>query len=195
MELKEIMTTCRSFRRFEQEPVPTDLLKEAVDIARQRSSACNFQPLRYSIVTNPDLVKQMHPYMHYAAQLTEKGAGDPKEGEQPTALILIKISEGEKTPWSDIDVGIAADTICSFMWSKGYGSCMLGNINRPAMMKVLGESEENEKLRIAIVFGKPAHECRVVPLPANGDTRYYVDSDMNFYVPKKAFGQVARVYE
>ncbi len=32
----------------------------------------------------------------------------------------------------------------------------------------------------------------VVPVPEDGDLKYYVDEDRNYYVPKRAFDEVVR---
>ena len=51
----------RTYRRFLQEPVPEAVLGEMMENVRIASCAKNDQPLIYTVVRSPELVKAMQP--------------------------------------------------------------------------------------------------------------------------------------
>ena len=61
MDLSELCTGCRTYRRFTQEPVPRPVVERMLETARTASSAANAQPVRATAVLDPQLVAQMQP--------------------------------------------------------------------------------------------------------------------------------------
>ena len=61
MNLNELLTGCRTYRRFVQEPIDKSIICEALENARIGSSGANAQPLYYYAVISPDKVKAMQP--------------------------------------------------------------------------------------------------------------------------------------
>lgn len=187
MDLNELMKGCRTYRRFLQEPVGDDIIRECLENARTASSAANRQPLYYYAVTSEEKVKAMQPLVKWAASLPPE-LGTPKPEEQPTAFIVM-VKHANANPFSDVDVGIAAHTIALTAWSHGVGSCMMGAINIPEIRKLFSIPEEDQ-IRLVISLGKPSHTSTVVPLKPGEDPKYYLDEDRNYYVPKRAFEDV-----
>lgn len=187
MEWNEMMTGCRTYRRFQQEPVDEAVVREALENARIRSSAANGQPLYYYAVTSEENVKAMQALVKWAAALPPE-LGTPKEGEQPTAFIVI-VKKEKANPFADIDVGIAADTIALTAWRHGVGSCMMGAINIPGIRSLLDVPQEDQ-IRLVLALGKPDHTSTLVPMPEDGAVKYYLDDERNYYVPKRAFEDV-----
>ncbi|MDI6753219.1 MAG: nitroreductase family protein [Thermodesulfobacteriota bacterium] len=58
-ELGELIKTRRSIRKFQEKPVPEDLLLKALELATWAPNGGNYQPWRFLIVTNKDLINQM----------------------------------------------------------------------------------------------------------------------------------------
>jgi len=58
-ELSELTRTRRSIRRFEDKPVPEDLLLKALELATWAPNGGNQQPWRFLIVTNRALIGKM----------------------------------------------------------------------------------------------------------------------------------------
>lgn len=67
----------------------------------------------------------------------------------------------------------------------------MGAINIPGIRELLSVPGEDQ-IRLVVALGKPAHSSVVVPVPEDGDLKYYVDEDRNYYVPKRAFDDVVR---
>lgn len=182
MTLTELALACRTYRRFTQEEVPQELLAMMVENARISNSAMNQQPLRYVVVRAPELVAAMQPFLHWAARLP-KEIGTPKEGEQPTAFIVV-CTEGRDTPWTGVDMGIAVRTMTLTACEGGVGSCILGAVEFPHVHALLG-LPESWRPRLVLALGYPDHASVVTDLPADGDTAYYVNEDRDYFVPKR----------
>ncbi|MBW2674802.1 MAG: nitroreductase family protein [Deltaproteobacteria bacterium] len=58
-ELSELTKTRRSIRRFEDKPVPEDLLLKALELATWAPNGGNQQPWRFLIVSNGELIGKM----------------------------------------------------------------------------------------------------------------------------------------
>lgn len=185
MNLTELLTTCRTYRRFLQKPVPMEVLKAALDNARTASSAGNAQPLRYVAVTDPDTVAAIHPLVKWAASLPGD-LGKPKEGEFPTAYVAVVKAAGAG-PFADVDLGLAVHALVTTAWEAGVGNCMLGLIDTPAIKALLPIAEE-DTLRLVVALGYPAHESHLVPVTDN--LKYRLDEKGDFLVPKRAFEDV-----
>lgn len=182
MTLTELALACRTYRRFTQEEVPQELLAMMVENARISNSAMNQQPLRYAVVRDPELVAGMQPFLHWAVRLP-KEIGTPKEGEQPTAFIVV-CTEGRDTPWTGVDMGIAVRTMTLTACEGGVGSCILGAVEFPHVHALLG-LPESWRPRLVLALGYPDHASVVTDLPADGDTAYYVNEDRDYFVPKR----------
>ncbi len=189
MNISELYRGCRSFRRFTRDAVPEDVLRSCLENARVSSSSSNAQSLRYICVRTSEAVAAMQPLVKWAAALPPE-VGVPKAGEQPTAFIVI-VRKADSTPYVDMDVGIAADTIVMTAWEAGVGSCMIAYVNRAGIAKLLGV-EAGDTVSLVIALGYPAHKSTIVPVPASGEIKYYVDENRDYYVPKRAFDEVVR---
>ena len=99
MDFHTLCTGCRTYRRFKQKQIPEEILDELLENARIANSAMNGQPLRYVFVKTPEAVRKIQSCFHFAAALP-KELGQPKEGEQPTAFIIL-CTEGRESPWTD----------------------------------------------------------------------------------------------
>ena len=189
MELNELIKGCRTYRRFLQEPVDESIIREALENARIGNSAANAQPLYYYAVTSEKNVKAMQPLVKWAAALPPE-LGRPKEGEEPTAFIVM-VKRGKANTFSDIDVGIAARTITLTAWSYGVGSCMMGAIDVSKISELLKVPEEDH-VQLVIALGRPDHTSTIVPIPEDGNMKYYIDEERNYYVPKRAFEDIVQ---
>ena len=124
MDFHTLCIGCRTYRRFKQKQIPEEILDELLENARIANSAMNGQPLRYVLVKTSEAVRKIQPCFHFAAALP-KELGQPKEGEQPAAFIIL-CTEGRETPWTGIDIGIAVRTMNLNAYVYGIGSCIIG---------------------------------------------------------------------
>lgn len=182
MNLKELYTGNRTYRRFLQKPVAEEDLVSIMENVRLSHCGNNRQRLTFEVISDPAVCARMAELVTYAASLPRE-IGQPKKGEEAMAYIVI-VRPSENYATADVDVGIAADVICASAWEKGIGSCMMMNFNVTKVNELL-EMGEGKTARLVISLGYPAHKSTVVDLPEDGNTAYFVDEDVNYYVPKR----------
>ena len=189
MDLRELYKGCRTYRRFLQDPVPEEVLDEMMENVRIARSAANKQPLRYVVVTDPGVVAQMQDLVRWGGAVP-KELGTPKEGEQPTAFVVLTKEPGNS--WADIDIGIAVNMLATTAWARGIGSCIMGAVNKGGIARLLDIPQEDEEVKLVLALGKPAHKSTVVDVPESGKLAYYLDDERNYYVPKRALADIVR---
>ena len=183
--LNQLVRKARSCRRFRQnDPIPVEVVRSLVDLARLVPSGGNQQPLRYHLVTEAKNCALVFPHTKWAGAL--KDWGGPAEGERPTAYIVILAATGKSAP---VDVGIAAQTIQLAATEQGYAACMLGAIDRPGILQSLGLPAEWE-IQLLIALGRPGETIVLEALPQDGNTAYWRSADGVHHVPKRSLKQV-----
>ena len=183
--LLDLVKRARSFRRYDPtKPVSTDDLKEFVEAARLTPSAGNLQRLRYLAVTEMSEVLTLTKEVKWAGYLTDWDG--PSDGEAPAAYLILL--SPESTGVSQIDVGIAAETILLSAAEKGVGGCMILNFPREALTeryKLAGKY----KIELVISLGVPAEKVEIEEMK-EGNVRYYRDQNDVHRVPKRALSEV-----
>ena len=187
MELKELVAKNRSYRRFYEEPISEETLKELVALARITPSAANAQALKYRLVYTKEENEKVFQTLRWAGALLDWDG--PKEGERPSAYIVILCDQtlGKNKMTDD---GIAAQTILRGAVEKGLGGCMLGNVKREELAEALGIDRERFAIDLVLALGKPKETVVLVDLPESGDTRYYRDDAKVHYVPKRSLEEL-----
>ncbi len=187
MELKELVAKNRSYRRFYEEPISEETLKELVALARITPSAANAQALKYRLVYTKEENEKVFQTLRWAGALLDWDG--PKEGERPSAYIVILCDQtlGKNKMTDD---GIAAQTILLGAVEKGLGGCMLGNVKREELAEALGIDRERFAIDLVLALGKPKETVVLVDLPESGDTRYYRDDAKVHYVPKRSLEEL-----
>jgi nitroreductase len=185
--LRELVLKNRSYRRFyEDHCIGRETLRELVNLARLSSSGANLQSLKYALSTEPELNSRIFATLGWAGYLKEWDG--PAAGERPSAYIVMLFdrSIAKSCFW---DHGIAAQSIMLGAVEKGLGGCMFGNVDRDELHRVLDLDERYEILMV-LALGRPKEEVRLVPLPPDGDIRYYRDNAGVHYVPKRSLDDI-----
>jgi len=179
-----LVNTTRSTRRFLPNiEIKKEELEEVIDLVRITSSAKNMQPLKYAVVTNKDLVKQIADTAKWAAHLTQ---WNQTEEEQPSAFIIV-INDTTIDGFAMLDCGISLQTIMLGLKTKGYASCPMASLDKELCSKEFS-LEEHLKPMLAIAVGKEDETIHIVE-PVE-DTNYYRDEKGEHYVPKRKFEDV-----
>ena len=189
MDVMELLTTRRTYRRFAQKPVPQDVVNDLVEAVRLSSCGANRQAVRLVVVQSPEMVAKVQPLVKWAAYLPPE-QGTPKADELPT--LYVAVVQDTAIP-GDLatDTGIALSNMALAAWAKGVGSCIMGAINKPALTELL-DIQEPEKLAFMVAFGYPTHKAHVVPLTAETGVKYYLDEARDYCVPKRSAEEIAR---
>ena len=185
--LKDLVRKNRSYRKFQQDvPIEMETLRELVDLARLSASALNMQPLKYMLSCDPQKNALISPLLGWAAFL--KDWPGPAEGERPSAYIIV-LGDKEISQGFGCDHGIAAQSILLGATEKGLGGCMIATVKRQELSQVMGIAPQYEIL-LVIALGKPGETVVIDTVGADGNTRYWRDSENVHHVPKRALDDI-----
>ena len=189
MSVLNLMKTRRTYRRFEQRPVPDEVISEILEAARLSSSAAYLQPLKYLVIRTPELVAEAFPHTKWAGYLPPE-QGVPRENERPTLFILALIdTDISKGSYSDTDAGIALANMTLAAWEKGVGSCIIGSCDRPWFMERFS-LPETVRIHSVTAYGYPTHTSVCEDL--TDSVKYYLDEAGNYRVPKRKISDTVR---
>jgi len=177
MDVYEAIKKRRSIRRYKDEEVSRDVLKKCVDAARLSPTGANRQPLKF--ITIAKNLEEVFKHTNWAGYLD----WNPSKEEMPRAYVaIIK----QRDSGLEMDVGIAAQSICLAALEEGLGSCMLGALDKDELENILPVPEDYQ-LELMVALGYPAEEPSVVE--DQGSVRYYLE-DGKLRVPKKTLKKV-----
>ncbi len=187
MDIKELITSSRSRRRFyQEEELDFDTLKELVDLARLSPSGGNKQPLKYILSHRKDINQEIFPCLSWAGYIEEWEG--PGEGEKPSAYIII-MNDKRVSDSPGCDHGIAAQSILLGAAQLGLGGCIIGSVDRARLRKALKIDEEYEIL-LVIALGRAREEVVIEEVGPEGDIRYWRDEKGIHHVPKRSISSI-----
>ncbi len=181
-DIHTVIRTRRSIRRFSQEPVPLEILKQIVYDGSLAPSAGNKQPWEFIIVTQKDKRKIIFDNIYWL-----KAAGKPSEDEQPQAYIIV-LGNPEISKEYIYDCSAAIQNILLSAWGYGIGSCWIGSINRD---KIYTHFNIPKKLEIVaiIALGYPKEKPEIVEVTTPSAVVPY-KRDGKLVVPKRKIEQI-----
>lgn len=187
MELRELVTKNRSYRRFDgNHEISPATLRELVDLARHTPSAKNRQPLKYITSSSAHTNARIFETLAWAGAL--KDWAGPEEHERPTAYIVLLVDK-ELSPDAARDIGITAQTILLGAVDRGLGGCMVGSITRPALRAALPIPETLE-ICLVIALGKPVERVVLEDAAPGASVTYYREPDGTHHVPKRTLEEL-----
>jgi nitroreductase len=185
--VKELILKNRSCRRFyESYAIDIEMLRELVDCARLSASGANLQPLKYILSCDPQKNSLIFSNIAWAGYLKEWPG--PQAGERPSAYVII-LGDRTISPTFGCDHGIAAQSILLCATEKGLRGCMINSVNREELQRVLTIPKQCEIL-LVIAIGKPKEKVVIEPVGAQGDIRYWRDSEGVHHVPKRSLDEI-----
>jgi nitroreductase len=185
--IEELVRKNRSYRRFHQnETITLETLRSLVDLARHSASGANFQSLKYILSCDPATNAIIFSRVGWAAYL--KDWPGPAEGERPAAYIVIL---GDTVIHKDffVDHGIACQSMLLGAVEKGFGGCILGNINRDGLRRDLN-IDERYQILLLLALGKPKETVRIEYVDAGSDIKYWRDEQGVHHVPKRPLNEI-----
>jgi len=183
----EKITSRRTIRKYAQKNVPQEVfLVRCVDAARLSPSGANRQPLKYIIVNDQELIKEVFSTLGWAGYLPDY---HPSEYEMPRAYIVIIVDKSiRENPGHD--AGIAAMSISMVAYDEGLGSCILGAVDREKLRGIL-KVPDSLDIVLVVALGYPA-ENPVADKMNNGDIKYWLDENGILHVPKRSLEEVVK---
>lgn len=177
----------RSIRRFTQQPVSVELLKEFVNAARLAPSAANLQPLQYILITEKNLCDQIFETLGWAAYLTPKWIPDLKE--RPTGYIIV-LSTDSTNKYYQRDVGFATENIIIAAEAENIGSCILCNIDKQKIREIL-QIPDSIEIDSVIALGYKAEQPIVEEL--HDSVKYWRDKEGILHIPKRSLKDIIHI--
>jgi len=147
MSLIDYILTRRSIRRYETKDIPEEVLRQILEAGRQAPSAANRQPIRFVIVKDHEILKNLCDnlitrFVKYAP-VAIVGCADVK------SLLTGK--------WAVVDATIAMQNMVIAAWTLGVGSCWIGACNEERVKELL-KIPDRWKVVALITFGYPAEQ-------------------------------------
>jgi nitroreductase len=176
----------RTIRKFVQGDVPREVLLKCVDAARLSPSGANRQPLKYVIVNDPELLKDVFGTLSWARYLPDY---QPSGLEMPRAYIVIMLDKSISEN-AGHDAGIAAMSISMVAYDEGLGSCILGSVNREKLKGIL-KVPNGLDIILVVALGYPA-ENPVTDIVKDGDIKHWLDKSRVLHVPKRGLKEVVK---
>ncbi|MGQ0549054.1 MAG: nitroreductase family protein [Armatimonadota bacterium] len=141
MEVFEAVRTVLAVRRYQDTPVPAEIVRRIVEAGRLTGSSTNGQPWRFIVVENRDTLRQMGASVR----------SGPYVAQAALAIVLAI----EKTRFAVSDGSRAIQSMILTAWSEGVGSNWVGFLGMTQVKSLLGIPDELEVLAI-LPFGYPA---------------------------------------
>ena len=185
--IKDLILKNRSYRRFKGDhKIDRDILKELVGLARLSPSAGNKQPLKFFLSAEDATNNVIFPHLAWAGYLTDWEG--PKEGERPTAYIVILLDKNIAQTTGG-DHGIAAQSIMLGAVEKGLHGCMIGSIKKNELAEEL-KLPENLSIELVLALGEPAEEVVIETVEGLDDIKYWRDKEDVHHVPKRSLEDI-----
>jgi len=182
MNLKELISKTRSYRRFEEAyHIEDKTLKSLIGLARLSASGANKQPLKYMIYNSPEECERIFPYLGWAGYLTDWPG--PDKGERPSGYIII-LGDKSISEVFGVDHGIAAQSIMLGATEAGLGGCIIATIKRDELHNDFSIPDKFEILLI-LAIGKPIEKVIIDDLK-DADVKYRRDKSKTHHVPKRS---------
>jgi nitroreductase len=162
MDFLQLATSRQSDRAYDKaRPVEREKLERIMEAARLAPSACNAQPWKFVVVTEPELA-------HQIGRATASLGMNKFAKDAPVHILIVEESAnitsmlGSKIKhkyFPQIDIGIAAAHIVLAAENEGLGSCILGWFDEPEIKRLTGIPSA-KRLLLDITIGYPAKEKR-----------------------------------
>jgi nitroreductase len=152
----DLINSRQSDRKYSDKPVEKEKLERIIEAGRMAPSACNAQPWKFIVVTDPELVLKI------ADAASAKLIGMNSFVAQAPAIMVIvrekpnmssKVGATIKNKdYSLIDIGIATENICLQAKAEQLGSCIIGWFDERQIKKLL-KIPKSKRVELIITLG------------------------------------------
>ncbi len=172
---KDFIKSRRSVRHFAKEPIPNDIVLQALDVARHAPSAYNKQPTKWLVISDQEKIQGLAKLTADILRATRKtfftrladvydNGYDVMLRHAPQLVIAYGKTGDEILP---CDCSSALTYLELSLHSMGYGTCWMGYVQRaahrsPEISNYLGMPYEYN-LIAGLMIGKPIYKYRRVP--------------------------------
>src|ERR1035437_355667 len=159
----DLVQNRQSDRAYLDKPVENEIIDRILEAARLAPSACNSQPWKFIVVTDPE--KRILVADATASKLLSMNHFTK---QAPVQLVVLEESGNFTSSvggwvtdkhYPHIDLGIVAAHITLAATDEGLGSCIIGWCDGEKIQKTLG-IPKNKRVMLVILLGYPALPLR-----------------------------------
>lgn len=161
MDFSRLVMQRESVRKYAPHPVEQTKIEQIMESCRVAPSACNAQPWRFVVVTDPELKDKVARTTFNAVTPINRFAPQAPViialvAEPPNWLSKVGGNIKDK-PYYLMDIGIVADHLCLQAADLGLGTCMIGWFDEDKARELL-QIPEKRRIPLLITLGYPAKE-------------------------------------
>lgn len=144
MSILDSIINRRSIRRYQKKEIPKDVLLQILEAGRQAPSAVNRQPIRFVIVNDQNILKDL---CNTVITRFVK--------EAPAVIVGCADVKSLMTgKWAVVDTTIAMENMVIAAWALGIGSCWIGACNEQKVKEML-KIPKDWKVVALVTLGYP----------------------------------------
>ena len=159
MNVSDAILLKRAVRKFQDKPLPDDVIRKILNAGRRSQSSKNEQGWQFIGIRNKTTLKALSECGTWAGHLAGAAMAVAILTPDPTAKFQMMF-----------DAGQAAAYMQLLAWELGVGSCLASIYEMEKAREILGFPPEWH-LRIALSFGYPADEGKLSAPPKKGGRR------------------------
>jgi len=164
MTFIELVQKRQSVRKYQNKPIPKELIYQCIEAARLAPSASNSQPWHFIIIDEPELKNKI------AECTVTKGIPINKFAFEAPVIIAIIVKQPKTItkiaswlkkrdfPW--IDLGITAEHFCLQATELGLGTCTIGWFDEKKAKQLL-KIPSYERIGLLITLGYPPENYQI----------------------------------
>ncbi|TFG42487.1 MAG: NAD(P)H nitroreductase [Bacteroidia bacterium] len=162
-EMLELILRRQSDRKYSDKPIEQEKLDRIIEAGRMAPSACNAQPWKFIVVSDPVVLSKM------AEAASSKLLGmNVFVGQAPLLIVIVRENPNfpsrigsniKSKDYSHIDIGMATENICLQARAEGLGSCILGWFDEKQVRSIL-EIPSSKRVELIITLGYSLSEYR-----------------------------------
>ena len=147
MSLLDVILSRRSIRKYENKEIPKEILQQILEAGRQAPSAVNRQPIRFVVVTNQNILKDLCDTI--ITRFVK---------EAPAVIVGCADVKSLMTgKWAVVDTTIAMENMVIAAWALGIGSCWIGACNEQKVKEML-RIPKDWKVVALVTLGYPSEQ-------------------------------------
>ena len=120
----DIIKSRRSIRRFQDKPIPPEVIQELLEAAQWAPSGSNSQPWAFVFVQEPDTIRKVKMF-------------SPGLGGDPVALLIVCSDQSIEGSTAIMDVSMATQNVMLAATERSLGSCCVRSLNQGALQLLL----------------------------------------------------------
>lgn len=142
MSFKDLSYARFSCRNYSPKAIPADLLSDVLEAARLAPSACNRQPWRFYVISDP------------AVKAKVLSKSKPAFLDAPVVIAAVGIHDeawhrpADGKDHTDVDVAIAVEHMCLAATACGLASCWVCSFDTVATKEALALSDGEEPIAL-----------------------------------------------